>query len=474
MLALFGVALLILGRRGRLVSAVPNCGACGFDLSGLPLGGPSRCPECGRPLAVKGAIRKGRRGPAPLVIGAGVLLLLASLITGSVGMYVQASRNGVQSLKPVWLLLREARGADEPTADAALSELLERLRTSRLSGQEVVSIVEAALRQQARTAMPWRPTWGDFIETARDARLVDDTRWTRYVRQGFSVSMLSRQRVRSGDTLPVVLLVRSRVGARTNLTLWLSDARLTLGESTFPVREDQPLTLPSWPGDHFEASDAAWGSARQPLLSGLPSGVFTAELPPGEHTLKLGGKIEVNEQGWTHRDPADQGWIDIPLDLAVRITVTRPDETDVTLVADTSLAAKVRGSVSAAPEGLSAERTPEALSLARSAGKVREAYRVRGRITFREPPVTICGDVFIRTPAGEFHAGTVRIRKAEGADGAGSIELIDASVEGPLPLAADIVIRPNPVIARETLDIDAIWGETITMPDVRITLDSRP
>ena len=55
-----GLALLLLGVRGRRIDDHPICRRCGFDLFGLPAGS-ERCSECGAEVRRRRAIRIGRR-----------------------------------------------------------------------------------------------------------------------------------------------------------------------------------------------------------------------------------------------------------------------------------------------------------------------------------------------------------------------------------------------------------------------------
>lgn len=57
---IFGVALLLLGLRGRRMDRSPVCRDCGFDLAGILPDGKT-CPECGSGLNRAKAVRIGRR-----------------------------------------------------------------------------------------------------------------------------------------------------------------------------------------------------------------------------------------------------------------------------------------------------------------------------------------------------------------------------------------------------------------------------
>src|SRR5215212_1934318 len=108
-LCLLGGALLArYGWRGKLTDDHPTCRRCGFDLFGLPPQTP-RCPECGAELSARRAIRLGHRKHSAMPLIGGTVLMAIAVFVGVALTVVQIDRIGIQSLKPVWLLDREAR-----------------------------------------------------------------------------------------------------------------------------------------------------------------------------------------------------------------------------------------------------------------------------------------------------------------------------------------------------------------------------
>lgn len=137
---LVGAFLLGVGWRGRRTSDHPHCRKCGFDLFALPSDS-TRCPECGRDLAQKRAIVIGVRAWRRRHAWVGITLLVPALAVG-VALIVSSAR-GVdwQKHKPDWWLAREASGTVAVTRDAALKELLLRLKAGELSDGRVRQLV---------------------------------------------------------------------------------------------------------------------------------------------------------------------------------------------------------------------------------------------------------------------------------------------------------------------------------------------
>src|SRR5215218_8796709 len=100
--AWIGLALLVIGWRGRRTDDHPLCRRCGFDLTGRPPDS-TRCAECGADIATSRAIRIGHRRKR------GVVSLLAMLTLG-VRAFVNFDDINLMPYKPAWLLVRDATG----------------------------------------------------------------------------------------------------------------------------------------------------------------------------------------------------------------------------------------------------------------------------------------------------------------------------------------------------------------------------
>src|SRR5580765_2245604 len=145
-----GIFLLLLGLRGRRVDDHPVCRKCGFDLTGRPGGASAgRCSECGTDLARSRAVRIGNRQQRRLLLRLGVLLTVICVMwLGSIGWIVGRGVD-LNQYKPVWLLLRETSGKDLPARDAALAEIMSRVRRGKLPGESVNPVVGKGLAMQA-------------------------------------------------------------------------------------------------------------------------------------------------------------------------------------------------------------------------------------------------------------------------------------------------------------------------------------
>ncbi len=177
---LAGLVLTVKGWRGRRLDDHPLCRRCGYDL--VASGSASKCPECGSNLSdVKRAVRIGHRRRRPMLAGLGVLILLAGL-GGSGAMYWLKSRNfDWNTVKPLWLLRREAEDKQPWKAMYAQREMLDRLTAGGLSQEQVDSVIDESLTLQADVAATWELWRGDFIEQAWVDGKTGDDRFKRYL-----------------------------------------------------------------------------------------------------------------------------------------------------------------------------------------------------------------------------------------------------------------------------------------------------
>jgi len=154
----------------RRVGDVPYCRKCGFELSGLTE--PGRCPECGRQLAHRGAIRVGevRIRKRLMWVGVGFAVL------GGACVGIDAlNRNGkfnLTSVKPAWLLYAEAYLLDDSRASVATDEIVGRGQAMTLSAGWNSRLLRISLDRHSQR---WRSfpyaQWGVILEGYSNQKL---------------------------------------------------------------------------------------------------------------------------------------------------------------------------------------------------------------------------------------------------------------------------------------------------------------
>ncbi|HZW08358.1 MAG TPA: hypothetical protein VFF69_00505 [Phycisphaerales bacterium] len=308
---LVGLALLGVGLRGRNIGDAPHCRRCGFDLTGIETDadaeqsdGPPRCPECGRDLGARRAVRIGVKQRRHVVASLGVAGVL--LACGALALALVASNARLNGAKPTWLLLAEASMLRGGVSQAAAAELLDRHNTAPLAPGSLARIVPGALRAQADPNVDWpNSPWWPLLEGAFVADEVSGENLARYVRAALSDPSVG---------LPNNAVASEPWPAR----LYPLDLRFpSLRERAVPAGavgyiatlesatlDGAPLPLePAGP----QRSDGQWDS-RLGIITVLPGGAFgfrsfsgmelvptpfpphrpaSWSLPPGEHELVL-------------------------------------------------------------------------------------------------------------------------------------------------------------------------------------------
>lgn len=441
--AALGAALLIAGLRGRRVDDRPICRKCRFDLSGLGGAGeaedvvPARCPECGRDLSEKLAVRFGHRrrrrgmvgvGSAALLIGVGVLG--ASAWSAAVGANFNA-------FKPVWMLALEARGLAPGRASAALSELVNRAEQDSLSESRLRSLAEQGLALQADEDRPWLPGWGSLIEQAWSAGAISDDLFKKYAqriaREG--LEMRVRDPVRVGDEWPIELK--------------LGPARAADGSPFKLFVELKDVTVDGMRVEPISRSKAAFGMSEAGALT-TRSIINPLDMAPGEKTVSATWRIEVREgfRGPTAVDTWTRS-------ISVKTNVVGPDAGGVEVVRDESLRREVESAVG--------------VERCEVRSRDEQTTSVTCYIEFDAPPVGLAFDIVLRAdgrtwetasafaPAGK--TGTLGMMG--GTDGSFDAERVD------------VILRPNRNTALKSVNVRRIWGEPIVVEDVDVLWRAR-
>lgn len=288
---LAGVALAAIGLRGRRVDDHRLCRRCGFDLSGTP--DAVICNECGADLAARRAIRVGHRRRRGRVLAAGAALLAPALLVGGVMVWGWASGANWQRLKPAWWLVADLRDADLTDRRAAAVELSRRHGDDDLSESTVDSAIAAILDWQNDRALAWDPAAGVFVEQARLDGKVGDDAWTRYARQGFSLSLAVRPVIRQGEPLPVRIERDLRLGGPSlTWVLYAEQAEFSVG----PYREGERARESGDMYGGLTGGIRVSGTTSASTLAGYDQVAgFTASLPPGKHRVRARLRAWVQE-----------------------------------------------------------------------------------------------------------------------------------------------------------------------------------
>src|SRR5690606_16994948 len=93
----------------------------------------------------------------------------------------------------------------------------------------IQTLVSEALKRQADDGAVWVHEWGDVVEAARRASLVNDEDWGNYLARAVVVTFHARTRQRAGAELQYQLhLAPGRLGNESQIHMRATDGRLSI------------------------------------------------------------------------------------------------------------------------------------------------------------------------------------------------------------------------------------------------------
>jgi hypothetical protein len=437
---LIGTLLLWRGLRGVRVDDHPICRKCGFDLTGRPEGS-DKCAECGADLTARRAVRHGHRRRRPVMLGIGLLALLPVMGLVALVTWVHVRDLDEYRLLPTWYILREARQGSPGVPVAAWQELVRRLGAGQLSKENIERASELALAIQGDQSKTWNAVIGDFVESARVRGSLTDAQWARYARQAPMLTLTLRPQVRRGDgDLPARIAAgNARVGSNSRLNLRIHDID---GEGDL-IKPPDPRGRSGSGYTGFGLS-AGGGASTIRNLELDPRAVADAKLGTRDARVRL--KMSVRE-GWDddNKKPVLAEWEEV---MKGNWDLVAADAQTVKLIDDESYRAAVEAGTTIKFLG---ERSPG----------------IRGHlnldIEFKRIPVPLAHEVFLREPGGREHKFTsINLARGDVSYGTGAqIKALGAD-------SVDVIFRPAPAVARQTVEMTEMWNHEFIIRNVRV------
>ncbi|HZW10003.1 MAG TPA: hypothetical protein VFF69_08875 [Phycisphaerales bacterium] len=444
---LLGLALVAAGLRGRRLNDHPHCRKCRFDLVGL--GGPAQCPECGRPLDSPRALRRGirARSKRPLVAGA-ILATPSLLLLAGIGLAAARGTN-LNAYKPHALLELELERGSPATASAAAAEFARRVSNGALSGPKLTPLIQFALDRQADTAAPWPVGLGDLLDAANAAGALNTAAYLAYVEHSVVVHCLARRAVAPGDLIPIAIQpIEGRAGA-----LMADSVEFSLVEShinrvpVIPQPRD-PALLEMNPG--IDRNFGRWEAGFVSRLSyGPHTNLYVAAdaLPLGRSELHVTILARLSDGSPPPATAEGAAAIGTILEFTVPIEIVQPDQRPLRRVPPSpELAAALASQLK--PE-LSREQGVAFQTLFQSA----------------DLPAGISHQIILRGAEREMKAGSVALAARRPDATAYGVWIGIPDVGGP---TADIILRPDPERALQTIDVFEYYDGDIVIPAVAI------
>lgn len=443
-LTLLGALLAIMGRRGRRIDDHPLCRKCGYDLTGRPETS-DRCAECGAELSARRAIRVGNRLPSRRLFWGGLSLTAISLLLCAALSWLWLTKLDLMQYKPLWLVRDEASSPRAVQRNRAVAELTRRFVAGELTDGQIQAIISGALPLHADPLFPWTE-WGGLINKLCMAGKISDQDWITLVRQSVELRLLTRSRVRAGDPMPVALALDTRRLPRPNPpggvivnmpplpppALEVEWLELTLVDVTAPVPGYSPARGPGW-GSPMVVNGATFEKSQ------------TATLTPGIHPLKGRILIHVLDQKTQKRIASSDA------SVTTQVTIL-PAETDPKslFVSDPALSEEIKAAI------WRVDVTPL------SRGTITDMHVLQ--LSVSDPPIGLAHQAYLRTPDGrEFPFGSITF----GNRGNGGSNRYARVAIGSFD-SVDVILRPDLDLVTQSTRNDAIWGEDIVFPNVKI------
>ncbi len=469
-LTLLGGAALWRGLRGRRLNDHPICRKCKFDLVGVyspnnkDAGGTGvspvqtnedhpRCPECGRDLNRKRAVRHGERRRRPRFIIGGALLFLIGVSALGVATWKNASNFDVNTIKPEWLLMVQLHDASWRPNDAQFRELRRRLGAGSLSDGTLRKLaMEGLARQSTDRPLPnesgqhgrrveeWKVEWGSIIVRAIRRGLLSDGAIIRFLSNAMFVTTSAH------PTTPIGMPLRLNISYQTDLAGYHNNPPVVHAEFAF-ISVDGEIIARNVGAHNIRLWEHSGGF-------GTRLKVPFENIEPGLHRVgatiryrfydDCGGRYEPHEHATTPRVE----WRETHV-FDVHIQPAGTPEYDLIV----------------RPEDRAAMHDGAAAQF--DSIRVTEGHwspQAKERLTLPPFPHPVCAEVILRCTEGDFviqhlifdsHTGGSFIPK-----GPEEFPTLDESVT--------IILRPKPELAERHLPLQAMWGEDIVLENVPV------
>jgi len=527
-----GVVLVVVALKGRRINDHPVCKQCHFDLLGTY---PEvvTCPECGAGLKRDNSVLLGARKTMPIVATMGALLVLTPLVPVGAVAYAVLTGSDINAIKPLGLILWEARRAEPVQAAKLADEVMNRILAKKLSASQYQKVVESVLDVQADRALAWSEAWGSIVDRAELDGVLTPAQKARYTEQAAVLALKGRPKVVAGGVLPVdVSLVESRVAANAAEMVHVRFLAATLGGKGAERRPEQGSTFDPFMGGSIRMSGLRGGAAVQDAsemgvltISGRrPTGRFVfpgsaafdgslaldvpKDTTPGKHELEIAlelspvarrGLVIVNGRPQaTQGDSVDKRVVM----LRMPVEVVGDGQSVVGVVAldeekKKALAEKLRPST--------ARRQQTVRNTMDSSGRV-VSTDIQNMLSvdfnIADLPAPIAYDVFVKSEGKEQLLGTltsgrqadqpapdanssfsqfsfsVTINGVQQSSSSSSdlknARTVSGEYDGEMPERVDVILRPSQGVAASTLDLQEFAGTEIVFEDVDVVADPWP
>lgn len=431
---------------GRRVGTTPFCAKCGYNLSGRT-GEAGPCSECGSDLKVEGAVRIGERQRRWGRFAFGMFLLVGSVLYVSLFTLGVIQNTNLIPYMPTWYLAWQAERANVPVGldlPAPLSELLRRHEHGELSNSQIDSLVNRILGIQADRTKNWNIGWGDLFEQAWLDGLVSKKQLESYLNQiaNDAVSLRVRSKVTHGRPLPIRFESDSaRIGTKCHFNLVDSQEELVVRKVGINRNPTEKYVGFIHSAGTSSSTDYALEFSEDELK----------KMAPGKYELEGTSRFSIIDYDWNSNKSKNQ------YPRLHSVTIQRVALFEILPANQTTL-------------GIT--RDPTKKPIAKIDRAVFEGFdkknpTINGRFDVCSAFVDTAFDVFVRYDGMEFAQGTVDLERRPRMWRSVPFRFVTSTMPGSNS-TLDIILRPNPTRAENSVGLMDIWGEPIEILNVPI------
>jgi hypothetical protein len=326
----------------------------------------------------------------------------------------------------------------------------------------VNDLIDLVLKQQADRTLPWRTEMGDLIEKRWLAGALDRDIWEQYTGQFlvdiYKLEVRPRIEIGSSGGVRVRRNVQDlRCGSGKYIEFLLREKNgVTRVGSTIVARVDLPGTTQI-------------GHDNSGLYSSS-SGLLTEQLwdaiEPGRHKITFEAELAILESFSPDASEGLDVFASRKATFETEATFLPAGQSTVKVNVDPAIKAEVDHAFTIKRVETKRIETGPLSRPTTSEPTTGEKYFARVVLDFQSRPIDNVFTIVLKDGEHEYKAGSeAHVIKAEENNGLISMAPIAADLSGK---RVDVILRPNPDAAENSIDLFEIWGEEIVFNDVLV------
>ena len=352
---------------------------------------------------------------------------------------------------------RLMRVADEtgPASESAIVELLHREGEGLLNSDQMNDLIDLVLKHQADRQRPWRTEMGDLIEKSWVSDKLDRDLWEQYTSQFvvdyFDVKVRPRIVIGTPGGVNLQLVVQDvRCGSGKHITFQLQ-------QKSWAVRIGETLIGASNMPGNLGTLRHKGGNSSLGCNNAFGKQTWDS-IKPGRQTITYESELAILESAAPENKERQDVFASRKVTFETETTFLPRGQTTVNINTDPSMKVDVDRSIT-----IKRIKTGPAVN-----PKTDNKYYSNVMLDITPRPIDIAFEIILKDGDNEYTSGSVT-STSDDKDGLNSMAYIPADLSGK---RIDVIFRPAPDIAEDTVDLFEIWGEEIVFKNVLVSGES--